>query len=214
MAIEQKRIPLQSGGTMDYEEMVKTIKYLLDASWGSEWGSLTPEGPNVTDPTNVEYPIILHYLTEMRPGVIGKNGTREIKPRYRYTGFNEDANGTLPPAVTIYGQVFDAEVVFEVWEETNAQVDQMAKQFRHTISAFTGFLKEKGLKEIQFLKMEQNPSSDKVRDAHKIRKLYYFVRFEELTEIPTDIYRVFDVVEERLQSESETQLQKQPTMGE
>lgn len=190
---------------MDYEEMTKTIKYLLDAAWGPKWGSFTPDGPNVTDEKNVEYPIILHYLTDMRPGLIGKN-TRELKPRQRYYGINEDTNGTLPPATKVYGQIFDAEIVFEVWEETNAQVDKLAKEFRQTLATYAGFLKEKGLKEIHFIRMEQDLSGSKMRDAHKTRKLVYFVKFEELTEVPTDVFHVMDVVDKKLQEETNAQL--------
>ncbi|MES9681827.1 hypothetical protein ABWK22_02680 [Gottfriedia acidiceleris] len=197
--------PTQANGSMDYEEMTKTVKYLLDAAWGPKWGSFTPDGPNVTDETNVEYPIILHYISEMRPGLIGKN-TRELKPRHRYSAINEDLNGTLPPVVKIYGQVFDAEVVFEIWEETNAKVDKLTKEFRQTLSTYTGFLKEKGLKELQFLRMETDLSNSKIRDSHKIRRLVYFVRFEELTEVPTDIFHVIDVVEKKLQEVTKTQL--------
>jgi hypothetical protein len=214
MAIEgvMKGVPLQASGSMDYEQMMTTIKYLLDASWGSTWGSFTPEGPNVTDPLNVEFPAIVHCLKSMRPGVIGKSGIRELKPRYRYTGLNEDTNGNNPPAATIYGQIFDAEVCFEIWE-TNGKADFLAKQFRQTLQAFTGYLKEKGLKEMHFELMEDGQTNDSVRDAHKIRKLTYSVRFEELTEVPTDIFRVFDVVDERLQEEAEKQLDKTNDIG-
>lgn len=204
MAVEISK-PTQASGSMDYDEMTKTIKYLLDAAWGPKWGSFTPDGPNVTDEKNVEYPIILHYITDMRPGLIGKT-TREVKPRQRYFGFNEDANGNLPPASKIYGQVFDAEVVFEIWEETNAQVSKLTKEFRQTLATYTGFLKEKGLKEIQFLRMETVFSDTNLRDSYKVRRLVYFVKFEELTEVPTDIFHVMDVVEKKLQEATNTQL--------
>ncbi|MFE4029170.1 hypothetical protein ACFX4N_23735 [Priestia sp. YIM B13551] len=198
MAVRQNR--LQSNGAMDYEDMIKTLKYLLDAAWGSDWGSFTPDGPNINDAKNIEYPIIIHYMTSMTPGLIGKD-TREIKPRFRQSVLNENSNGDMPPITNIYGQVFDAEVVFEIWEETNAQVDKLTKQFRQTITAFTGYLKEKGLKEILFQKMEPNLESDKIRDSYKIRKLTYLVRFEELNEVPVDIFHAFDVVDKRLQEE-------------
>lgn len=197
--------PTQANGSMDYEDMTKTIKYLLDAAWGPKWGSFIPDGPNVTDDKHVEYPIIVHYLSVMQPGLIGKN-TREIKPRQRYLAFNEDSNGTLPPATKIYGQVFDAEIVFEIWEETNARVDKLTKEFRQTLATYTGFLKEKGLKELQFVRMETDLSKANIRDANKTRRLVYFAKFEELTEVPVDIFRVIDVVEKRLQETTNTQL--------
>lgn len=204
MAIEISK-PTQANGSMDYEDMAKTIKYLLDAAWGPKWGRFIPDGPNVTDDKHVEYPIIIHYLSVLQPGLIGKN-TREIKPRQRYLAFNEDPNGTLPPATKIYGQVFDAEIVFEIWEETNARVDKLTKEFRQTLATYTGFLKEKGLKELQFVRMETDLSKANIRDASKTRRLVYFAKFEELTEVPVDIFRVIDVVEKRLQETTKPQL--------
>jgi len=194
----QKR--LKASGTMDYEEMMKIIKYLLDASWGSKWGSFTPDGPNVNDPKDINYPIILHYLSVMEPGTIGKD-TKEIKPRFRSAYTNEDVNGNMPPVMKVYGQVFDAQIVFEVWEETNAQVEKLAKQFRQTLAAFTGYLIEKGLLGIKFLRMETDLTSGTIRDSYKIRRLYYAVRFEELSEVPVDIFRAFEVVDNRLHKE-------------
>lgn len=189
--------PTQAQGTMDYEDLMKTIKYLLDAAWGPKWGSFAPDGPNTTDAKNVDYPVIIHYIDSIIPGKIGNN-TREIKPRHRYTAINKDTNGTQPPAIKILGQVFDAEIAFEVWEETNDQVEKLAKRFRQTLSIYTGYLKMKGLKEIIFQSM--SPSKDSaIRDSSKVRKLTYFVRFEELIEEPVDVIKIIDVVEQKLQ---------------
>ena len=201
MAIDN--LPSRAEGCLDYEELMKTIKYLLDASWGPDWGRFSPDGPNVSDPKNVEYPIVIHSIRELRPGLVG-NTTREMKPRYRYTFQNEGTDGGEPAAMTVYGQLLDSEIVFELWEETNAALDKLEKQFRQTIASFTGYLKKKGLREIQFIRMA--PASKNFSDSYKVRELTYFVRFEELVEVPTDIFRVIDVVEERFKKDAETQL--------
>lgn len=190
---------------MDYDDLTRTIKYLLDAAWGEGWGNFTPDGPNLTDPHNVDYPFIVHYIENLQPGIVGKD-TREIRPRLRHFVQNDDVNGTGPPGTKIYGQVFDANVVFEVWEETNAQVSKLAKEFRNTLNMYTGFLKSKGLREIQFVAMETDMSTNKIRDSYKVRKLTYFVKFEEVTEVPTDIFRVMEVVDAKLEKEAKDQL--------
>jgi hypothetical protein len=107
----------------------------------------------------------------------------------------------MPPVTKVYGQVFDAQIVFEIWEETNAQVDKLAKQFRQLLASFTGYLMEKGLLGIKFLRMEPDLETGAIRDSYKIRRLYYAVRFEELSEVPVDIFRAFEVVDKRLQEE-------------
>lgn len=192
--------PLQASGSMDYEGLMKTIKYLLDASWGKSWGLFTASGPNTTDPRSVDYPIVIHSLEHLVPGVIGKT-TREVKPRHRYFGINEDVNGTAPPAVSVYGQVFDAEISFEIWEETNEKADKLARKLRQLLATFSGYLKEKGLKEILFMKMEKKTSNLGMRDDHKVRVLTYFVKFEELHEVPIDLFKVIEVVERKLQEQ-------------
>lgn len=195
----------QADGTMDYEQMMQTLKYLLDAAWGPNWGRITPDGPNVTDPNNLEMPIIVHYLNFLEPGLVGKT-TRELRPRFRMLEREEDANGTMPPLVKVMGQVFDAEIVFEVWEETNFQVERMARMLRETLAIYAGYLKEKGLKEFHFARMETELSDREISDRHKVRRLSYFVKFEEITLVPTDTLKVIEVVEERLQQQAKDQL--------
>lgn len=202
---KDKVVRSRADGAMDYDQLTETIKYLLDAAWGPKWGQFTPDGPNVTNPHDINYPIIVHYLQHMEPGLVGKN-TREIRPRYRQMEETPDANGTMPPLTKVMGQVFDGVIVFEVWEETNFQVNKLARRFRETLSIYSGFLKGKGLKEFQFLKMETDLWDSKIHDAHKVRRLSYFVKFEEITTVPIDVLRVMDVVEERLQEIAETQL--------
>lgn len=202
MAIIQQQEPLQSGSTMDYDEFIRALKYLLDAAWGSKWGKFSAEGPNVSDPRNVEFPHITHNIGCLQPGMIGKN-TREIKPRHRYFEAPREVNGTQPPARNIYGQVFETEMTFVIWEETNAQADKMAKQLRQLLSTYTGYFKEKGLKELIFIKQENDGGGSGLQDMHKTRTLTYFVKFEELTEVPTDIIRIMNVVDEKLQKTSE-----------
>lgn len=200
MELNKSIRPTQAEGSMDYDAFIKHIKYLIDASWGSDWGHFTSEAPNVSDPKNVKYPIITHRLDEMKPGVVGGN-TREIKPRLRYSGNIKDPNGTHPKGVNVYGQVFDSEVVFEIYGETNGEVQELARDFRAVISTFTPFLKQKGLGELRLLSVS-NPQRDSgIRDLSRVRRIHYYVRFEELVEVPTNILRIIDVVEKNLERE-------------
>lgn len=195
--VEQDK-PQQATDSMDYEGFMTVLKYLLDAAWGSDWGTFTPEGPNTNDPHDIQYPIITYIMDRMEPGKISKDGTREIKPRLRYIDRSRDVNGTQPPVTSIYGQVMEASISFEIWEETNAQADEMAKRFRALISTYAGYLKEKGLKEIIFVSQTPSAYSTDIQDAHKVRRLTYFVKIEELIEVPTDVFHVMDVVDKNL----------------
>lgn len=197
MDLNESRSPLQAKQSMDYEEFAKTLKYLLDAAWGEEWGSFSEEGPSLTDPKNVSYPIITHTLEGFEPGYIGKS-TKEIKPRVRFID-THGTNGNSPPATAIYGQVMQGVLVFEVFEETNAKANALAKRLRSTIAIYTGYLKELGLKELIFQSQKAGPSV--IRDNCVSRELRYFISFEELSEVPFDIFRVIEVVEKNLHRE-------------
>lgn len=197
MELNKGKPPLQAQQSMDYEEFAKTLKYLLDAAWGDKWGSFSEEGPNQTDPKNVSYPIIVHSLEEFGPGLVGKN-TREIKPRIRFIDAH-GTNGNNPPSTAIYGQVMQGVLVFEVFEETNAKANALAKRLRSTIAVYTGYLKELGLKDLIFQSQKVGPSV--IRDNCVSRELRYLISFEELSEVPFDIFRVIEVIEKNFHHE-------------
>lgn len=192
--------PTRAEGSMGYDEAMEHIKYLLDASWGDGWGSFSPDTPNVTDPKNIDYPIIVHYLEIMEPGLIGED-RREIKPRIRHTRAVDDPNGTHPEGVRVYGQVFDARIVFDVWGETNSEASQYAKYFREIITMYTGFLKSKGLKEISFASISKSMGDTGIQDSHQIYHVSYNVRFEELITEPVSYLKTIEVVEKKLKEQ-------------
>src|SRR5437764_8847648 len=109
---------LQANGTCDFEGFTDIIFRLLNAAWGTGWGTFVEAYPNNTDPQNIQTPVISYKLTEMMPGQIGKDGTREMKPRHRDTIFPP---GDPSTAIEVYGRIFDATVIFEIWEENNTK---------------------------------------------------------------------------------------------
>jgi hypothetical protein len=132
---------------------------------------------------NVKTPIITYKLEEMRPGVISKDGTREIKPRHRETIFPSSDPST---AIEVYGRVLDATVVFEIWEENNAKASKFATKFIDFLDMYTGYIKQQGVKEIIFQRFS-NDTTTSLNENIVTRKLEYFVRFEHLNEIHSDI---------------------------
>jgi len=87
----------------------------------------------------------------------------------------------------------DAEIVFEVWEESNAKAEKLAKKFRDFMTIYSGYFKEQGLKNMVFVLMSATPNGEILRDNAVCRKLVYFVKFEELTEIPVDVIKTIEV---------------------
>ena len=181
----------QAEGSLDYDGFTTLMKRLLYAAWGDKWGVFTADSPTGNNPESIVFPVITYSLKYLRPGQVGKN-TREIRPRHRFTEYREDTNGTAPPSSIIKGQVMDGEVVFEVWEESNSKAEKLAKKFRDFMTIYAGYFKSQGLRNIQFAMMNDQPENGRLKDNTFCRKLIYQIQFEELTEVPTDIFNIID----------------------
>jgi hypothetical protein len=173
---------LQAQKSCDFEGFTDIIFRLLSAAWGPDWGTFCEAFPNGTDPANVKTPIITYKLVEMRPGQIGRD-TKEIKPRLRETIFPEDDPST---AIEIFGRILDANVVFEIWEENNTKASKVATRFMDFLDMYTGFIKSQGVKEVIFQRFS-NDTNSAWKDDLVSRQIEYFVRFEHLNEVRSDV---------------------------
>jgi hypothetical protein len=176
----------QAHGSCNFDEFTDIVKRLLDAAWGEGWGTFCEAFPNGRDPNNVDLPTITYLMKEMKPGVISKSGTREIKPRHRGT-FRKEADEVGPRLVEVFGRVFDCDVVFEIWAENNTKATELATKFMDFMDMYTGYVKSQGVKEVIFEKLTNETESGEWRDSLVCRSLYYFVRLEHLNEVPSDV---------------------------
>lgn len=185
----------QSEASLDYDGFTTLVKFLLDSAWGSDWGIFTADMPSGNDPTDMKLPVITYSLQGLHPGLVGKTA-REIRPRHRFTE-KRSTNGNEPSHIKILGQVMDATVKFEVWEESNAKVEKLSKKFRDLMNIYSGFLIGKGLRGIVF--EEMTDEVERFRDSIQGRKLTYKLQFEEFTEVPSDHIRVIEMVNQLTQ---------------
>jgi hypothetical protein len=191
---------LRSDGNLTYHDFVLLLDTLLSAAWGKEWGTFLHVRPRGNLPTNQSLPLITYYLENMVPGKIGKD-TKEIRPRYR-TSEVDSVNGTVQ-RTNIYGQAFDASIVFEVWAPTNLEAEELQHEFRRFLQTYAGYFKEKGLRNFQFVNLGIPQFPDRsINDQYETRILRYMVSFEELHSVPTDYLKVISVVEERMKSDT------------
>lgn len=178
--------PLRAERSCDFDGFTDVIMHLLNAAWGEDWGTFCEAFPNGSDPSNVQLPVITYMLKEMSPGVINKDGVREIKPRLRGT-FKQEENDDSPRVIDVYGRMLDCDVVFEIWEENNSKATKLANQFMDFLDMYTGYIKSQGVKEVIFQKYTNEMESGEWRDNIACRSLYYYVRLEHLNEVPTDV---------------------------
>lgn len=200
--MEVKRQTAQ--GNLDYDEFTTLIRRLLIAAWGDKWGTFVADAPSGGDPTDIKLPIITYQLSKMTPGKVG-DSRREIRPRLRHQ-YRDEETGSAPPVTEVLGRMMDAEIVFEVWEESNAKAEKLAKKFRDFMTIYSGYFKEQGLKNIVFVLMSATPNGEILRDNAVCRKLVYFVKFEELTEIPVDIIKTIAVAN-KLKAQEELEIE-------
>lgn len=177
---------MQADNSCNFDQFTDIVLRLLNAAWGEKWGTFCEAFPNGREPNNVKLPAITYTLKQMQPGIIGKQGTREIKPRHRGT-FRQDVNGVGPRVVEVFGRVFDCEVIFEVWEENNTKATNLATKFMDFMDMYTGYIKSQGVKEIIFQNYSNDMESGQWRDNIVCRSLKYYVRLEHLSEMPSDV---------------------------
>lgn len=177
---------LQAHKGADFENFTDDVKQLLDAAWGKDWGTFCEAFPNGKETDSVKLPVITYSLKEMQPGVISKNGTREIKARHRET-YIEDVNGNGSRAIEVFGRIFDCVVVFEVWEENNVKASALAKEFMIFIDLYLGYFKSRGVKELIFRHLKNTTESGSWRDNVVCRSLNYDLRLEYFYEVPSDL---------------------------
>jgi hypothetical protein len=163
------------------------VHMLLNAAWGEDWGTFTEAFPNGRDPQNVKMPVITYMLLEKRPGIVGNNRTQEIKPRFRQEVFNDESFEGGPRILNIYSQLFDNDVVFEIWEENNAKANELADRFEEFMMIYKGYFLQNGVGQIIFDHMNNNTESPPWRDNMVVRKFRYLVRLEKHTIVPSDV---------------------------
>lgn len=178
---------LTSDQSCDFNQLTDMMKALLNAAWGSDWGTFTQAFPNGTDPQNVKMPVITYLLKEKRPGIVGNNRTQEIKPRFRQEVDNSESFEGGPRVLNIFSQMFDHDVVFEVWEENNAKADELATRFEEFMTIYKGYFMQNGVGNIIFDHMNNLEESPPWRENIVVRKFRYLVRLEKHTVVPSDV---------------------------
>jgi hypothetical protein len=173
--------------TCNFEEFTDMVHSLLNAAWESEWGTFTEAFPNGRDPKKVSLPIITYLIKEKRPGIVGNNRSQEIKPRFRQESVNEESLEGGPKILNIYSQIFDHDIVFEIWEENNAKANKLAERFEDFMMVYKGYFMKNGVSQIIFDHMNGSPESSSFREDIVVRKFVYLVRLEKHTIVPSDV---------------------------
>lgn len=177
------QINLSSTTIMSYRDFVRTLKGLVTVEFGSKI-RFTSAYPKKTDADKINPPIITYSVLTKRPGAFGQ--TNEIKPRHRETQMVTNEKGREIP-VTFMGQVFDYEVLFELWADDGDAADELVETFQHFMSKYTGALKKAGAIEIIFNGMDGDVGSAEWKIDLIKRNMIYRVRLDEVLGIRSPV---------------------------
>lgn len=179
---------LTSETSCDLDGFTSLIHSMLKAAWGQEWGTFCEAFPNGRDPENVALPVITYSVMTKRPGTVGNHGTREIKPRVRQEVIKLDGNANAYEAVTIYAQIFDCEIGFDLWEQSNTALNKLAERFEDFMMVYAGYFKSKGVADIFFDRMLNNAGASWREDILS-RSYVYLVRIEKQILVPQSVIK-------------------------
>lgn len=177
---------LKAEKNASFDEFTSLIFTLLKAAWGPKWGTFVHAYPNGTEPDKTDLPIITYYSKSKRPGLVGKD-TREIKPRFRETLYEVDGK---EEACNVHAQVFEHDVIFDIWAQTNVEADKLANKFEDFMMTYTGYFLQKGVQKLVFV--EQTDTTEEnlfVPDKVIVRSFRYLVHLEKQVVTPVSLLK-------------------------
>lgn len=176
---KSSRPRLTANGNIDcLDELGEVLRILLNTAWGSGWGTISSETSRGDDVEAITTPFI-RYSMNLREVSEGTSP----KP-HLYDTVNEVVDGkNTGDAFRIYRQSFDCIVEFDFMAGTSKSTRQLMGDFEELILTYTGFLKERGISEIFFLKEVPCEYSLAYAEGIPMKSLYYFVRFERIKQV-------------------------------
>lgn len=166
---------------MDYRKFIDTLYVLLRMVWGEDWGQLIIKRPTTSELKNIDMPIIVYSLMEMRPGQVG-NSSVEISPRQRESFTVLDEHTNKKHSIQVLGQMMDCYIEFVVYEENNQKAMNLSTKFMEVMNEYKGTLMEKGMQNMWFEKEYGRNVNESGKDSMASRAILYRVRLEQLTE--------------------------------
>lgn len=165
----------------DFLCWMDTIAVLMKSVWGDDAPVFTMIKPDGTDSRNVKLPQIVYSLTNLQPGVVGNNQTREIKPRFRER--KEEMSPLTGKTVTVdyFGQILDASVVFTIYASNNDEVYYWTQKFKAFLTEYKGYFLKEGVKNYWWKSERERNTEESGKAYFSSRELHYHTQLEELT---------------------------------
>lgn len=162
-----------NGNVDDVDKLGDILRRLLNATWGSNWGTISPSTSLGDNPEKVILPLI-SYSVNLREIASGTSP----KPTLMDTVIEEVEGSTTGDAYKIYRQLFDCIIEFNFYNSTSKDSTKLMNDFEEIIVTYSGYLKEQGLNEIFFLKEVPSRYSLNYNEKIPMKCCYFYVKLE------------------------------------
>lgn len=166
------------GNISNIDAFGETLRKLLNAAWGTNWGILAPdtakgENADVVKTPQINYGVNLREITP----------NTNLKAALTDT-INEIVNGkNTGDSIQVYRKFFDCIIEFNFWDSTSKDCRDLMEKFEDLIDIYAGFLKEEGVSEIYFLKEVPPTYSLNYVEGTPMKCIYFFVRLERINTV-------------------------------
>lgn len=172
----------------DIDQLGDLLRRILNAAWGSDWGTISPELTKGESSDDVTLPQISFDINSRE---VSQN--TPIKPKLTDT-IDEVVNGKKTgDTFNIYRQWFDCVVEFNFWGRNTLEARQIMNKFEGLIGVYAGYLKRQGISEIFFLKEIPPTLSTKYVSGIPMRSLMYYIKLERIHCVRLSLLKKIDV---------------------
>lgn len=172
-ALEVKGLEEERYTCQTLDNLVDTIRRLLDSAWGPGWGVFTDEVTSFNDPESLKLPYIVFHLLSRMPN-------KELTP-LKKKFFNTFVDPLYPSHnIEVWRKWYDCKVAFYCYARTNREARYWANKLEAFIDTYVGYFKEAGLSEMIFLGEEEMERTSASSGLLAVRSLLYSVRVEEI----------------------------------
>lgn len=155
------------------DNLVDTIRRLLDTAWGPDWGTFTDEVTDFNDLENVKLPYIVFHLLSRTPN----QQLTPLKKKY----FETFVDPLYPSHhIEVYRKWYDCRIAFYIYARTNREARYWANRLEAFIDSYVGYFKEAGLSELIFEGESELEKTGPANGLLAVRSLLYVARIEEV----------------------------------
>ena len=176
--LEEFRTPyLKADGNASLEDFIAMVKNIVvKAMKKDNVEFLSDEGSTkLLEPSyEIDHPVIFYSVILREPR------KTEPKPKIREDGVERNADGSIARRLTVYGQVFDCIVQFNIAASDYHIANKVMNVFEDAMFKYTGHFKKNGVNDIFFLKQYTDQNLDQYRQKMSVRSLVYRISIEKI----------------------------------